>query len=93
MTSGLDGLTLMMPLLLIALLHLVMYLVLGLLGLMLLRERWWMLFCLAGGPVPERGFCLGRGLACFNKVRLGGPKVRRVRARCSDPGDAALVDL
>ena len=50
-------------------------------------------FCLAGGPVPLRGFCLGRGLACFNKVRLGGPKVRRVRARCSDPGDAALVDL
>ena len=50
-------------------------------------------FCLAGGPVPERGFCLGRGLACFNRVRLGGPKVRRVRARCSDPGDAALVDL
>ena len=43
MMSGLDRLTLMMPLLLIALLHLVMYLVLGLLGLMLLRERWWML--------------------------------------------------
>ena len=50
-------------------------------------------FCLAGGPVPERGFCLGRGLARFNRVRLGGPKVRRVRARCSDPGDGALVDL
>ena len=50
-------------------------------------------FCLAGGPVPERGFCLGRGLARFSRVRLGGPKVRRVRARCSDPGDAALVYL
>ena len=50
-------------------------------------------FCLAGGPVPERGFCLGRGLARFNKVRLGGPKVSRTRARCSDPGDGALVDL
>ena len=53
-------------------------------------------FCLAGGPVPERGFCLGRGLACFNKVRLGEPKVSRTRARCSDPGDhsvAPLVDL
>ena len=50
-------------------------------------------FCLAGGPVSERGFCLGRGLGCFNRVRLGGPKVRRVRARCSDPGDGALVDL
>ena len=47
-------------------------------------------FCLAGGPVPERGFCLGRELACFCEVRLGGPKVRRVRARCSDPGDAAF---
>ena len=41
-------------------------------------------FCLAGGPIPERGFCLGRGLARFNRVRLGGPKVRRIRARCSD---------
>ena len=50
-------------------------------------------FCLAGGPVPEKGFCLGRGLARFNKVRLGGPKVSRTRARCSDPGDGALVDL
>ena len=50
-------------------------------------------FCLAGGPVSVRAFCLGRGLACFSKVRLGGPKVRRVRARCSDPVDAALVDL
>ena len=51
-------------------------------------------FCLAGGPVPERGFLLGQGcLACFSKVRLGGPKVRRVRARCSDPGDGASVDL
>ena len=50
-------------------------------------------FCLAGGPVPERGFCLGRGLARFDRVRLGGPKVCRTRARCSDPGDGALVDL
>ena len=50
-------------------------------------------FCLAGGPVPERGFCLGRGLARFNRVRLDGPKVRRIRAKCSDPGDGALVDL
>ena len=50
-------------------------------------------FCLAGGPVPERGFHLGRGVACFNKVRLGGPKVRKARARCADPGDGAQVDL
>ena len=50
-------------------------------------------FCLAGGPILEKGFCLGRGLARFNRVRLGGPKVRKARARCSDPGDGALVDL
>ena len=31
-------------------------------------------FCLAGGPIPERGFCLGRGLARFSRVRLGGPQ-------------------
>ena len=50
-------------------------------------------FCSAGGPVPERGFHLGRGVARFNRVRLGGPKVRKARARCSDPGDGAQVDL
>ena len=50
-------------------------------------------FYLAGAPVPERGFCLGRGVARFNRVRLGGPKVRKARARCADPGDGAQVDL
>ena len=50
-------------------------------------------FCLAGGPVPDRGFRLGRGVARFNKVCLGGPKVRKARARCADPGDGAQVDL
>ena len=51
-------------------------------------------FCSAGGgPVPERGFQLGRGVARFNRVRLGGPKVRKARARCTDPGDGAQVDL
>ena len=50
-------------------------------------------YCLAGGPVPDRGFHLGRGAARFNRVRLGGPKVRKARARCLDPGDGALVDL
>ena len=43
--------------------------------------------------LSQRGLCLGRGLARFNGVRLSGPKVRRIRARCSDPGDGALVDL
>ena len=50
-------------------------------------------YCLAGGPIPDRGFHLGRGVARFNEVRLGGPKVRKARARCSDPGDGAQVDL
>ena len=50
-------------------------------------------FCLVSGPVLERGFCLGRGFARFNRVRLGGPKVRKARARCADPGDGAHVDL
>ena len=31
-------------------------------------------FCLAGGPVPERGFCLSRGIARFKRVRLGEPE-------------------
>ena len=34
-------------------------------------------FCLAGGPVPDGGFRLGRGVARFNRVCLGGPKVRK----------------
>ena len=50
-------------------------------------------FCLAGGLVPDREFHLGRGVARFNRVRLGGPKVRKARARWSDPGDGAQVDL
>ena len=49
--------------------------------------------CLAGGPTPERGFHLGRGVARFNRVCLGGPKVRKARARCADRGDGAQVDL
>ena len=50
-------------------------------------------YCLVGGPIPDRGFHLGRGVARFNKVRLGGPKVRKARAWCFDPGDGAQVDL
>ena len=36
---------------------------------------------------------MGRGVARFNRVRLGGPKVRKARARCAHPGDGAQVDL
>ena len=50
-------------------------------------------YCSAGGPIPDRGFRLERGIARFNKVWLGGPRVRKARARCLDPGDGALVDL
>ena len=50
-------------------------------------------YCLAGGPIPDRRFHLGRGVARFNRVRLGGPRVRKARARCFDPGDGAQVDL
>ena len=38
------------------------------------------------GSVPERGFILGRGIARFSKVCLGGWKFRKARARCADPG-------
>ena len=48
---------------------------------------------LAGGPDPERGFILGRGIARFSKACLGGRKFRKARARCADPGDGAQVDL
>ena len=33
----------------------------------------------AGGPVPDRGLVLGRGVFRPRTVRLGGPKVRRAR--------------
>ena len=48
---------------------------------------------LAGGPVPERGLGVGRGAAGFRTVRLGGLVVRKVRARCSYPGDGGQLDL
>ena len=41
----------------------------------------------------DHGFRLGRGVARFNRVRLGGPKVRKARARCADPGDGLQFDL
>ena len=37
------------------------------------------------------GWNLGRGAVRFDKVRLGGPKVRKARARCADHGDGAQV--
>ena len=36
----------------------------------------------AGGPVPDRGLVLGRGVFRPRTVRLGGPEVRRDRKNC-----------
>ena len=35
----------------------------------------------AGGPVPDNGLVLGRGVFRSRSVRLGGPKVRRARRK------------
>ena len=35
----------------------------------------------AGGPVPDNGLVLGRGVFRSRFVRLGGPKVRRARRK------------
>ena len=38
----------------------------------------------AGGPVPDRGLVLGRGVYRLRTVRLGGPGVRRARKFFAD---------
>ena len=86
MTNVLVGLVLMMVVKLMTLLVLETYLALGLLGLLLLRERWLMLSAKRVAYSGEWVLFAG-----FNRVRLGGSKVRKARARCSDPGDGALV--
>ena len=45
----------------------------------------------SGGPIPSRGLVLGRGLARFRRVRLGGYKVRKVRCNAVDVHDAADI--
>ena len=47
----------------------------------------------AGGPVPVRGLVLGRGMARFRTVRLGGPMVRSVRRSAVSVGDVDDVSL
>ena len=49
--------------------------------------------CFSGGPAPCQGLVLGRGLARFRRVRLGGYKVRKVRCIAVDVHDAADVFL
>ena len=50
-------------------------------------------YCFSGGPAPCHGLVLGRGLARFRRVRLGGYKVRKVRCNAVDVHDAADVFL
>ena len=46
-----------------------------------------------GGPDPCHGLVLGRGVARFRHVRLGGCKVRKVRRNAVDVHDSADVFL
>ena len=50
-------------------------------------------YSLAGGPRPCHGFALGRGVARFRQVRLGGCRARKVRRNAVDVHDAADVFL
>ena len=47
----------------------------------------------SGGPVPNQGLVLGRGMARFRLVRLVGHRVRKVRGNAADAHDAADVFL
>ena len=48
-------------------------------------------YSFSGGPDPCHGLVLGRGVARFRHVRLGGCKVRKVRRNAVDVHDAADV--
>ena len=50
-------------------------------------------FQFAGGPVPDRGLVLGRGIVRMRTVRLGGPVVRSVRRNAADGGEVDDVSL
>ena len=50
-------------------------------------------YCFSGGPVSDRGLVLGRGTARFRVVRLGGPKVRKLRSSAVDPADGVGFHL
>ena len=84
-----------MPLCLISRLIVVMFLLLGLFGLvpLSLRSLMRLAFRFRGGPIPSRGLILGRGVALLRSVQLGGPRVRRARANVADAVDAADVFL
>ena len=50
-------------------------------------------FQFAGGPVPDRGLVLGRGMVRIRTVRLGGPVVRFVWRGAADSGEFDDVSL
>ena len=50
-------------------------------------------YCFSGCPAPCHGLVLGRGMARFRRVRLGGHKVRKVRCNAVDVHGAADVVL
>ena len=47
----------------------------------------------AGGPVPDNGLVLGRGVFRTRLVRLGGPEVRKARRNFADPLEGGDVSL
>ena len=47
----------------------------------------------AGGPVPDSGLVLGRGVFRSRTVRLGGPKVRKARRNFADSQEGSDVSL
>ena len=46
-----------------------------------------------GGPVPDSGLVLGRGVFRSRSVRLGGPKVRKARKNFADSQEGSEVSL
>ena len=47
----------------------------------------------AGGPIPDRSWCLVVVLRVFLVVRLGGPRVPKVRGNAIDPPDEGDVHM
>ena len=50
-------------------------------------------YCFSGGPAPCQGLVLGRGIARFRHVRLGGYKVRKVRCNAVDVHDVSCIEM
>ena len=49
--------------------------------------------CFAGGPVPDRGLVLRRGVVPLRVLRLGGPTVRQIRGNAVNPLDGRDVHM